>query len=214
MIHRLVIPEILDHLPADDPAAQRSRRDLRRINWLMGNERWISRALRKFPEAAQRGITEIGVGTGELTKRLAREFPKCDVSAYDLAPRPAHLEPRVAWLQGDVFATPPPPPGGVIIANLFLHHFENESLMTLGRWLKDCDVALFNEPDRARMPHLLGRFMHPWINHVTRHDMHVSIDAGFGPGEITAALEMKPSHWKIEETSSWRGGRRVLAWRH
>jgi hypothetical protein len=97
---------------------------------------------------------------------------------------------------------------------LFLHHFENESLMTLGRWLKDCDVALFNEPDRARMPHFLGRLMHPWINHVTRHDMHVSIDAGFRPGEITAALEMKPSHWKIEETSSWRGGRRVLAWRH
>jgi len=29
---RLLVPEILDHLPPDDPRAQRSRRDLARIN--------------------------------------------------------------------------------------------------------------------------------------------------------------------------------------
>jgi hypothetical protein len=38
---RQVLPEILDHLPADDPEAIGSRRDLRRINFLMGNKRWI-----------------------------------------------------------------------------------------------------------------------------------------------------------------------------
>ena len=38
---RVVIPELLDHLPADEPEALRSRRDLRRVNWLMGNERWL-----------------------------------------------------------------------------------------------------------------------------------------------------------------------------
>jgi hypothetical protein len=212
VIPRLVVPEILDHLPVDDPEAQRSRRDLRRINLLMGNERWISRSLRKFQDAAQHGITEIGAGDGDLTRRLAREFPESQLSAYDLAPRPARLDPRIAWHQGDVFLAAAPSPGGVVIANLFLHHFEDQALAELGRWLAGCAVLIVNEPDRALLPHGLGRLLHPWINRVTRHDMHVSIDAGFAAGEIATALGLTPGAWKIEETSSWRGGRRVIAW--
>jgi hypothetical protein len=40
-VERVVKPEILDDLPMDDPSARASRADLRRINFLMGNERWI-----------------------------------------------------------------------------------------------------------------------------------------------------------------------------
>ena len=149
MLIRKVIPELLDHLPADDPDAQRSRRDLRRINFLMGNERWVCRTLRRFPEAAGRGIIEIGAGDGKLCGKIARRFPQAPVAAYDLAPVPAELEPQVAWHRGDIFTMPPPPPGGVRIANLFLHHFEGESLAALGRWLGNADVLIFNEPDRA-----------------------------------------------------------------
>jgi hypothetical protein len=55
-MRRVVIPELLDHLPQDDPAAERSRADLRRINFLMGNGRWVTRTLRRFPEAVKRGV--------------------------------------------------------------------------------------------------------------------------------------------------------------
>ena len=48
MKHRLLVPEILDGLPPEDPEARRSRRDLRRINFLMGNERWIARQVREL----------------------------------------------------------------------------------------------------------------------------------------------------------------------
>ena len=68
---RIVIPEILDHLPPADPDALRSRRDLRRINFLMGNERWICREMQRFPQAAQKGIVEIGAGEGQLVNTLA-----------------------------------------------------------------------------------------------------------------------------------------------
>ena len=96
------------------------------------------------------------------------------------------------WQRGDIFTQPPPAPGGVRIANLFLHHFEAESLTALGRWLDNADLLVFNEPDRAALPHWLGRLMHPWINHVTRHDMHVSITAGFAAGEIQRLLGLDP----------------------
>lgn len=210
MLKRTVIPELLDHLPADDPHAMRSRRDLRRINFLMGNERWVCRALKRFPEAVGRGIIEIGAGDGHLCDKIARLFPQSPVTAYDLAPAPADLPSRVKWLRGDLFTQPPPAPGGVRIANLFLHHFEGESLLHLGRWIDDADLLIFSEPDRANLPHGLGWLMHPWINHVTRHDMHVSISAGFAAGEIQRLLGLNPARWRFSETSTWRGARRVI----
>jgi hypothetical protein len=214
VIPRVVVPELLDHLPADDPEAVRSRRDLQRVNALMGNDRWICRRTGRFPEAARRGIVEIGAGAGHLCSRLANRFVEAPVAAYDLTPRPAGLLPRIRWHQGDVFDVQEPPEGGILIANLFLHHFEAEALAGLGRrWIPRFDVLIFNEPDRARLPHLLGWLIHPWINRVTRHDMHVSIKAGFGTGELTRTLAVEPSHWSIEETSTWRGARRVVAFR-
>ena len=213
MSQRIVIPELLDHLPADDPEAVRSRRDLRGVNFLMGNERWIQRAIRRFPDAVKRGIVEIGAGEGELCGRLARQFPQVPLIAYDLAPRPLGLDSRVNWIQGDLFDTPAPSSGGVVIANLFLHHFEGPEMTALGRWMENFKVGIFNEPDRAHLPHLLGGLMHPWINRVTRHDMHVSIRAGFASGEIQEGLRLDPRDWKFEETSTWRGARRVVIWK-
>ncbi len=213
MNKRLVIPELLDHLPATDPEALRSRRDLRRINFLMGNERWICRSLRQFPEALSRGVVEIGAGDGLLCAKLARIFSQTQLVGYDLLARPENLSPQIDWQQGDIFKIPPPPASGVMVANLLLHHFATESLPALGCWFGNFEVLIFNEPDRARIPHLLGHLLHPWINRVTRHDLHASITAGFSVGEIPHLLESIPGNWQFEETSTWRGARRVIGWR-
>lgn len=209
---RTVIPEILDHLAADDPEAMRSRRDLRRINFLMGNERWICKTAQHFSDAVNRGIVEIGAGDGLLCQKLAGMFPDAAVAAYDLAPRPRLLDTRVKWHRGNLFETAAPDQGGVLVANLFLHHFEGNALLELGRWMQKFNVLIFNEPDRARLPHGLGNLMHPWINRVTRHDMHVSIDAGFEDGEIAHLLGLDTTDWHIRETSTWRGSRHVVGW--
>jgi hypothetical protein len=210
---RTVIPEILDHLAADDPEALRSRRDLRRINNLMGNERWVCRTAQRFPDKANQGIVEIGAGDGMLCQRLATLFSQAPIAAYDLAPRPSSLNARVAWHRGDIFQTEAHTQGGILIANLFLHHFEKPGLLELGRWMQNFDILIFNEPDRAELPHLLGWLIHPWINRVTRHDMHVSISAGFTHGEVTSALGLESPPWQIRETSTWRGARHVVCWR-
>jgi len=213
MEKRVVVPEILDHLPADDPEAMRSRRDLRRINGLMGNEKWICETALGFKDSAARGIVEIGAGDGQLTARLARLFPSSAVKAYDLAPRPPRLIERVIWTQGDLFTVPPPQTGGVLVANLFLHHFEGQSLRDLGKWCEGFEVLIFNEPDRASFPHFLGGLLHPFINRITRHDMHVSIRAGFSQGELLDLLGLNTENRVFRETSTWRGSRRAVAWR-
>ena len=210
---RVVRSEILDHLAADDPEAIRSRRDLRWINFLMGNERWICRTLQEFPEVASRGIVELGAGDGVLAGRMAGVLPGAHLTACDLVSRPAELYERGVWREGDALEAEFKAVGGVLVANLFLHHFEGEALLALGKLCDGFEVVVFNEPDRGFLPHALGFLMWPFINRVTRHDMHVSIRAGFADGELPRLLGLDPDRWRFRETSTWRGARRVIGWR-
>jgi len=208
---RVVKPEILDHLAPDDPAAQRSRRDLQRINWMMANEWRVITEISSNQAATKKGIVEIGAGDGTLMNRLAENFPTAPISAYDLAPRPETLAKRAEWHQGDILEPANDIAGGVLIANLFLHHFERPALKQLGQLCEGFEMLIFNEPNRVRLSHFIGLFSGLFFNHVTRHDMHISIRAGFQSGELQQLLGLKPDKWKIRETSSWRGTRTVIA---
>lgn len=204
---RKIIPELLDHLPHDDPGAMRSRRDLARINQFMGNGKWILRTLPPSPLH----IAEIGAGDGILLSKISKSRPGVPISAYDLAPRPPALPESVVWNRGDLFQQPLPPPGGVLIANLILHHFNDSQLAILGKWMAGFDSLILNEPLRAEIPLLLGKLAAPFINHITRHDMRVSIGAGFQSGELSAALQLESAGFRIRESSSQLGFIRIFA---
>ncbi len=206
---RKLTPELLDHLPHDDPGALRSRTDLRRINFFMGNERWIASMI----PAGTRHITEIGAGDGHLLSHIARTQPQAEITAYDLAPRPLQLPPSVKWIQGDLFKQGPPAHGGTLIANLFLHHFTDPQLAELGVWMRGFDNLLINEPLRASFPLFLGKLATPFVHPITRHDMRISIEAGFAPGELTGALGLTENSCVIRETSDWRGAIRLACQR-
>lgn len=202
---RKLTPELLDHLPHNDPGARRSRRDLRRINFFMGNERWI---MSMIPNTGQ-SITEIGAGDGHLLSRIATQHPDSAIVAYDLAPRPLRLPAKADWKQGDLFSQPPPQSGGTLIANLFLHHFDEPQLHELGKWMGAFDTLIINEPLRAGFPLLMAKLAAPFIHPITRHDMRVSIEAGFVTGELADLLDVKEKGFNIIETTDWRGGIRL-----
>lgn len=211
---RVVLPEILDGLPHDHPDAIASRRDLRRVNAVMGNPRWIRKKARELGTISNAGITEIGAGDGRLAVQLAETFPETRVTALDLAPAPiGELPSNLVWQQHDLFhAANELPMGGVLIACLFLHHFSDAQLRELGRdWISRYDAMIIAEPDRRPLAHRLGRLAWPFINRVTRHDMHVSIDAGFARGELQQTLGLKVDDWQIEESCTLTGARRLLA---
>lgn len=205
---RKLTPEILDLLPHNDPEAIKSRRDLRRVNRFMGNENWFLKHLPSNPTH----ITEIGAGEGHLLSLLKKTHPAAKLIAYDLAPRPDHLPGDVSWHAGDAFAQPPAQPGGLLIANLFLHHFNDEYLAKLNPWFDSFEHILINEPLRSPFPQFLGKFAYPFIHPITRHDMRVSIEAGFRKGEIPALLDPN-NHFKWQETTTLRGSMRCIATR-
>src|SRR5688500_7955862 len=73
---RILESEWLDELPPNDPLAERSRLDLRRVNTWMGNLKIQERNLRNaFLKTSPKRIVEIGAGDGTLMLHLAQHFP-------------------------------------------------------------------------------------------------------------------------------------------
>jgi len=199
-VKRSVEPELLDSLPGEDPQAIRSRRDLRLINALMGNERWICNKLK----ADERAKVELGAGSGELTRQLE------NITGLDFQDKPEFLERP--WRAGNLFETLPEVEGPVVVANLILHHFQDEQLSQLGALIKERDFFIAVEPWRSGISLMEGRLLWPFINEVTRHDMMVSIRAGFQKGELKKLLNLG-DEWEWKEQVSLLGGIRVVAWR-
>lgn len=198
---RVVEPELLDALEADDPRAVRSRRDLRLINGLMGNERWI------LSQCLEGGVVELGAGEGALTRKLAGRH---QVTGLDLQEGPAGLD--LPWVAGDLFETLPSVGGDTVVANLILHHFQDADLARLGQLLRGRRRLVVVEPWRSRLSLLEGGLLWPLVNGVTRHDMMASIRAGFRKGELPRLLKLGDD-WQWREEVSLLGGIRVLAWR-
>ncbi|MGH8214117.1 MAG: hypothetical protein ACREPZ_00225 [Rhodanobacteraceae bacterium] len=223
---RRVDPEWLDTLPPEDPRAKRSRRDLRRINRLMANQRLIGTPLdvllrRSMTQASAPGppvaVVELGTGDGELSLRLGRRFarhwPRIDLTLIDLQPvvgaqtldgyRALGWDVRVAC--SEVLAWLAQPASGarpIIFANLFVHHFDGERLHTLLDLIaRRASAFLCCEPRRSRFAlsssRLLGAI---GCNEVTRHDAVVSVRAGFTGTELSAL-------WPRSDTWSLREGR-------
>ncbi|QQL45918.1 methyltransferase domain-containing protein [Sulfuriroseicoccus oceanibius] len=180
-------PEILDGLAEDDPRAVRSRGDLRFINLMMGGERWIVRAVSQFSQATT--VVDLGAGEGRLANRIKRAYPQLDVVAVDLHARPPGLDTGIRWLQGDAldgnlhFGR-----DAIVVANLFLHHFGESQLEQLGQRFSDVGGWLCHEPHRSAGALFWGRLLLPFVGSVTRHDMMVSIRAGFVPDELRKVI--------------------------
>ncbi len=216
-MNRRVEPELLDTLAPDDPAAIRSRRDLRRVNAWMRNPHIMARALRENHGAqAPDAILELGAGDGNFLLSVARNLsPGWAGTRAVLLDRQLSLSPATrAGFQAlnwpladstvDVFDWAPSagdPP--VIIANLFLHHFEDPKLAELLRKIAGATrLFIAVEPRRMSWPAFGGLLLALiGCNHVTRHDGTGSIRAGFAGREISA-LWPDPRRWQLTEQRS------------
>ena len=185
-MNRLVAPEILDELHPADKRAVRSRQDLRLVNWFMRGEPWIVRELKKMQGV--RRVVDLGAGDGSLGTAIIEALPDLEVTCVDLVARPKNLDHRINWRQGDVFDYEGYDNATVVVANLFLHHLVSSELQKLGGKIHRVRGVLAAEPYRGVMGLIMSRCLFPFVNNVTRHDMTVSIRAGFRHDELSHEL--------------------------
>lgn len=212
-MRRIIQPEILDELPADDPRAVQSRRDLQKVNTFMGHPGLVTRALRAAP-AAPRLLVELGAGDGTFLLRVARRVRyETRVRAVFVDIRPSLSDATrkgfhdAGWdveaCQSDVvdwLCRPHAENTDVMVANLFLHHFNEEALARLlNLAAQQTKRFVACEPRRSRTA-LAGASLLRLIgcNDVTLHDADVSVRAGFRDRELTA-LWPPDAGWQITE---------------
>lgn len=216
--------EILDELAPADARAQRSRRDLQRVNRVMGSCAILQRALRSalagMSDDASPRILELGAGDGtlalRLAGRLAARWPSAELTLLDrqaLIARPtgiafAHLGWTLRPLTVDALdwaraptQRQPRQRWDVILANLFLHHFEAAPLRELlaaaaGR----CDTFIACEPRRGPLA-LLGARLLPAlaVSGDTLHDALASVQAGFRGQELSRLWPAGRARWRLTE---------------
>jgi hypothetical protein len=216
---RRVQPELLDELPADDPRAVRSRRDLKLVNRIMGARSSLLWALDSAPQQGPRSIVELGAGDGSMALRIARARATAwhGASITLLDRRPVVAAETLAAIRAlgwsadvaaaDVFdwLVQHPERDLVVIANLFVHHFEGERLARLLAGIAErARLFVCYEPRRSRVSlagsRLLGLV---GCNEVTRHDAVLSVHAGFRGAELSGLWRAaQPGGWTLRESAA------------
>jgi len=213
-MERVVEPEWLDELPTSDSRASRSRRDLRRINAVMGNASRMAASLGRVKGTGEiHHLVELGAGDGSFALSLARRLSSAgqlrEVTLVDQAAFAngnaqgefAKLGCALNVTQADVFDWLVGARSvDVIVANLFLHHFREQPLRKLLRLVASrSQVFVACEPRRSSMS-LTGSRLVGLIgcNDVTRHDAVVSVRAGFSGHELSRLWPEHPE-WILEE---------------
>lgn len=222
---RNVTPEALDALPPSDPDAMRSRRDLQRVHRVMRTRHILQRGLTAMMDRREKSkplrILEIGAGDGSLmlgvARTLAPSVAGVELTLMDRQPLLAtatlegygHLGWTAIEKVGDVldWATDPfrkAESWDLILANLFLHHFDSPQLaLILKASASTCDRFFACEPRRHWLAlagsHLVGVL---GANHVTREDAVLSVHAGFNGGELTALWPKQHGSWRLKEYSA------------
>ncbi|HVU32345.1 MAG TPA: hypothetical protein VHE61_02850 [Opitutaceae bacterium] len=209
-MERTLTPELLDTLSPTHPDALRNRRDLRLTNAFMRNHAWFARVLPPLVQTGELAV-EVGAGTGELGLRLARRGLAID--GLDLWPRPGRWSAARAWHQADLRTFGDWQRYPVVIGNLIFHQFGDDDLRALGRCLTRARVIVACEPMRRRASQVVYSLVAPWFraSHVTLHDAHVSIAAGFCDDELPRLLGLDPDEWDVHCTTNLIGAYRMIA---
>jgi hypothetical protein len=209
-VNRTLRPELLDSLDPDDPGARHSRRDLRIVNRIIGNEKWFLDVLRSKLKPGER-VLELGSGTGEIAMALSAAGIAID--GLDLCPRPPRWPRQSEWYRADIRSFSKYAEYSAVLANLTLHHFNSDELAALGVKLAGTRLIVASEPARRRRSQLMFGVFGPLLgaNRITLHDARVSIAAGFLGDELPHALGLAADRWNWRCEMSLLGAHRMIA---
>lgn len=218
-VPRLVVPEILDELAPEDPRAQRSRRDLRKVHTFMRSPAILRRLLERVPLSASPRLIELGAGDGTLLLRVAQRLAappaRVELTLLDrvdlLAETTREGYRRLGWevsvVRADALEWARRTAAArydACIVSLFLHHFSDPRLKLLLQGIaRHADALVCIEPRRSTLARIGARCIGvTGAGAVTRSDSLASVDAGFRGRELSqawAGAGQAGAGWTLEE---------------
>lgn len=181
---RVLEGELLDALPASDERAQHSRRDLRKLNWIMGHRRHM---VRMMQSADFDTLIDLGTGDGQFALDIAHSLKRpCRVLFVDQQRVPGAPADLVVSDAMSFLRSFQPHSRTALMANLFLHHLPDDVLRELFlEASRKVELFFACEPRRSRLS-LQAVSLLPLLgcNAVTLHDAAASIRAGFFGREL------------------------------
>jgi SAM-dependent methyltransferase len=192
---RATDPELLDEGVPDDEAL-RSLADIRFVNRWLGNRGRLARAVLPYLQSSARPrLLDVGCGTADIPAHLLRAAPRSTIAVgVDIKMLHLAAAPRaVRLVRADVRALPFAPQSfDVVLASLFLHHFDAGELAVVlsGLFALARRALVINDLRRARVPYAFGKAAFPLLfrSRVSVADGLLSIRRAFTPEELVAAF--------------------------
>jgi 2-polyprenyl-3-methyl-5-hydroxy-6-metoxy-1,4-benzoquinol methylase len=219
-LQRMVRSELLDELAPSDPLAIEIRNDLRFMNSMLPSASIVARTLlENFPQGPPRALMEIGAGDGSfmlsVAKRLAPKWKNVTAVLLDQT-RLVNEETQAAFsaidwkleiVEADAveyMRQSKEMSSDAIVANLFLHHFQDDQLRGLFELITHATSLLVAcEPRRSKLS--LRVCQNLWVagcNDVTSLDVTTSVWAGFRNRELPALWPAR-TDWDVRERFVW-----------
>jgi len=208
---RATDPEMLDEGVPDEEAL-RSLADIRFVNRWLGNRGRLASLVRPYLEASPRArLLDVGCGSADIPAYLLRQASR-PLVAVGVDIKMLHLEaaPReVRRVRADVRALPFAPRSfDVVMASLFLHHFDAGEVADVlrGLFALTRGALVINDLRRARLPYAFAKATFPLLlrSRVSRNDGLLSIRRAFTPDELAAAFSEAHIPVRIERTFPYR----------
>jgi len=210
LTRRATDPEMLDEGVPDEEAL-RSLADIRFVNRWLGNRGRLASIVRPYLEASPRPrLLDVGCGSADIPAYLLSKTPRLVAVGVDI--KLLHLEaaPReVRRVRADVRALPfPPRTFDVVMASLFLHHFDGPEVADVlrGLFALTRGALVINDLRRARLPYAFARATFPLLlrSRVSRNDGLLSIRRAFTRDELAAAFVEARIPVRIERAFPYR----------
>lgn len=210
MKHRSHEPEILDLRPLAPDEVAPTCEFLAAINWI-GSARAIRNDLRRFARSWDAPITilDVASGGGDVPRALARwaraeGIPlsivcldrSVEVTAW--ARSKSARDPLITFVRGDARSIPFRPQSfDYVICSLFLHHLDDDAVVSLLRSADRLAIrgVVFCDLIRRRRAFLWAKVLTLFGNAVVRNDGPLSIRRAFTLDEISRLAALADIPW-------------------
>jgi SAM-dependent methyltransferase len=188
--------ELLDADEIPEADLIQNLRELKFINTYLGGHDVIKKGLKKFGKEAV-SILEIGSGGGDNLIMLKKKYPQHHYAGLDIKEvcinYSQSLDAKIDWIKEDYKKHHPKKPYDLIFNSLFCHHFDDDSLIAMLKWMNSNSKKGFFIGDLHR--HWLAYFSIKFLtklfskSYLVNNDAPLSVKRGFTKKEWKYFLE-------------------------